>query len=84
MGIFEIWQEKVKFCWKKWNTSLIRDQPKALVPYGVGWVPIFHGIDEERDEHEEPKGEKHGDTQETDSDRNHKKDLPLEFLFPHR
>ena len=53
LGIFEIGQKGRKILVEKKNTSLIRGQPKALVPYGAGWVPIFHGIDEERKEREE-------------------------------
>ena len=76
---------KEKFWWKKWQINgLIRGNLKLLIPYGVARGPIFTDRRMESDEYEEPKGEKHKDTRETVSDRNHKKDLPLEFLFPHR
>ena len=61
LGIFEIGQKARNISVEKSNTSLIRGQPKALIPYGVGRVPIFHGIDQEREEREEhQEHEEHG------------------------
>ena len=53
LGIFEIGQKARKNSVEKRNMSLIHGQPKALIRYGAGRVPIFHGIDQEHEEREE-------------------------------